>query len=528
MQLGSFLRHADGRIDIVEGRLLRNITGLPLPLHKVETIQKLIGVQAQFFPATHIAHGLNPKHISAWYVLLRPAEGKPYCYGPIISKTSWGGMVTRLSNLISTPCESHKVPGCPLCHATPIVIACFEDGHLRNALAAHGLAPETRIDFLDHASTALNEMFTSAATDTLRQSIANMRKEILAKPPRVLTTPYNLPAYVGDEYIGSLLLAAPHSLGLSTAATLSAWVKVAPPQLGNARVQTQHYSVQLGRHLSSRALKVIPNSITAASVLGDRPAAQQISPVLLPHRNAVSAICDSTANASKKRKTCDDTPELQGRAQRSNGEIPDWKWDDVATVQPANWPKAKAETDTCLTCISSKRNCVGTELDKEGRCMNCTKRQGHGGRKCYWKDPKRGIRTYADAKQADPEARYVYSNTRAGKPGKAQMLAQEQGQKDLAGVGVDASNSEDRVELTRVERPIPVLLKRPAKNEYKAEEKDVTNVDGIKEKKDAIEGENDSEPVKKEEVEDPQGGGDEDEAETKSRSHPILPLLLRH
>ena len=94
------------------------------------------------------------------------------------------------------------------------------------------------------------------------------------------------------------------------------------------------------------------------------------------------------------------------------------------------------------------RNCSGTELDKKGRCMKCTKQPGQGGRKCYWKDPARGIRTYADAKKADPSARYLWQNTRAGKAERAQKEITQQAR--LARNGYGTSIAGDQV-MTEVE-----------------------------------------------------------------------------
>jgi len=75
--------------------------------------------------------------------------------------------------------------------------------------------------------------------------------------------------------------------------------------------------------------------------------------------------------------------------------------------------------------------------------MKCTKQPGQGGRKCYWKDPALGVRTYADAKKADPNARYLWQNTRAGKAERAQKKVTQEAQ--LARIESGASAADNQV-----------------------------------------------------------------------------------
>lgn len=312
LQLGSFVRFADGRIELVEGRLFRNIEGLPLPLHKITTIEELIGVQIQFFPATYIAHGLDPNHISAWYVFYRPADEEARTHGPFTNNEEWSAEMKTLSETVNKPCKAHKIPKCALCQAPPIIIACFDDMHLKNGLATHGLAPGTKIDFLDYHSAALDDMYMSAS-DTLRQSIANLQREVRGRPFRVLATPYNLPAYNGDEYIGSLVLSAPRYLGLLPGASLTASAQITLPSQGPAPAQVQHFSARFGRRLGVNVLKVSRTQTTTQPLGADPAAAHQTGLGLPPGqpRAAIPQAGGGATNANGKRPAAKSTSDDQ-------------------------------------------------------------------------------------------------------------------------------------------------------------------------------------------------------------------------
>ncbi|KAK5085021.1 hypothetical protein LTR24_007287 [Lithohypha guttulata] len=308
LQLGSFIRFADGRIKLVEGRLFRNIEGLPLPLHKITTIKELISVQNRFFPATYLAHGLDPNHIGAWYVFLRPADEKARTHGPLTNEQEWSAEVKTLSETVNKPCKAHKLPKCALCQAPPIIIACFNDMHLQNGLATRGLAPGTKIDFLDYHSAALADIYMSAS-DTLRQSIASLQREVRGKPFRALTTPYSLPAYNGDEYIGSLVLSAPRSLGLVPGATLTASAQITLPSQGPAPAQVQHFSAQVGRRQDQSVLEVSRTQATTLPFRADRAAAHQRGPGLVPDQpyGAAPQAGGGATNSNGKRSAAKST-----------------------------------------------------------------------------------------------------------------------------------------------------------------------------------------------------------------------------
>lgn len=321
LQLGSFLRSANGEILMGESKLLRNIEGLPLPLHKIATMRELIGAYLQFFTATYVAYGLDPKFIVVWYILLRPADGKVRTHGPFTNDQPWGAVVKQLSELVSNPCEKHQLPRCALCQATPIIVACFDDMHLRNALATRCLAPGTQIDFLDYDNTALNDMYMSAS-DTLRQSIANLRRKVLGKPFRALATPYSMPVCDGDEYLGSLILSAPRFLGLNPGVDLGASVQITVRGQGAAPVQVQNFSAQWGRHYGTSIFRLC-RTHTAMLPSGTSLTAAHQAVLGLPPRRPLAMMTqtgDGAINANGKHLAAKST--LDDREKTSPSEEP--------------------------------------------------------------------------------------------------------------------------------------------------------------------------------------------------------------
>lgn len=132
----------------------------------------------------------------------------------------------------------------------------------------------------------------------------------------------------------------------------------------------------------------------------------------------------SSDNRAIKRVRTDET---RGRLA-STGIVQKPKDWSIATEKPAGL--TKLASDMCLTCIQYGRGCTGTLMAevltakgvKDIRCLSCTNnggRGGHGGRKCYWKEPAKGIFTYEDARVAY-NGITNFKNTRAGRLARAQ------------------------------------------------------------------------------------------------------------
>lgn len=141
-------------------------------------------------------------------------------------------------------------------------------------------------------------------------------------------------------------------------------------------------------------------------------------------RMASSHSPDSPPN--KKLKTVQLKTETRGRLASSGVESKPKDW-TKATEKPSGLEKA--EKDTCLTCINYGRNCHGTSLvqvemktsgKSDIRCITCASKAGHGGRRCYWKEPAKNINTYAQAK-AEYHGIENQKNTRQGRLARARL-----------------------------------------------------------------------------------------------------------
>ncbi|KAK5076446.1 hypothetical protein LTR64_006074 [Lithohypha guttulata] len=111
----------------------------------------------------------------------------------------------------------------------------------------------------------------------------------------------------------------------------------------------------------------------------------------------------------------------------------------------AEQPKGstKRDEDMCLTCIYHGRGCKGTELvmvKGKYRCPCCaTKRADNTGmRRCYWRNEAAGIRTYEDAKAADPHKFVNEENTRGGKLARAQKRLKQKAERAIKSATNDA------------------------------------------------------------------------------------------
>lgn len=465
-QLGSFRVRDDGTFEISQGRLLSNIAGLPLQLGMITTITNLIGAQIQYFSQTYIRLGLDPMYIRAWGLFLRPVNQLGKYFGPFTTDQQWSNAIQNLSQTVVADCAHHKISKCPSCQGTPMVIGFFEENHLNNALSTRGLSPLTQLDFVDHDGAPLNELII--ACPALRQSIAHMQAAARSSSIRTLPTPYNLPAYIGETYVGSLILPTPRLLGLVNGATLTMSAAINALRQGNTPAGTHAFSARLGLKHGRHALLVSQAQTTTLPLVGGRGRAS--APLLRPHSvtapdaarlsRPLTAVPGSYSNWDthppplKRQRSGTSTPSEGTTKHRrlivpgkegAVKEIPARKWEE-ASERPDTWPDSKDEDDICLTCIQNSRACTGTQLHgATGKCDRCEIGEGNGKgqRRCYWKQSAKRILTYSDAKDADPKGRRLPANTRAGRALRAKKQAEEQGQVGQTGVGSRVISSGD-------------------------------------------------------------------------------------
>lgn len=384
----------DGSINLVNNSLLCNTRGFPVDLNEIKTIASLNAIILTYFARTLGYYGLNLHHLSGYAGLFYSSSAGLYSYtlGPASTHESWREIFGYLVG--ETAPQNHcAIRKCSYCLNPPLILACFDESALSNALLSKGVDASVGMEFLDGTAQVLTAKHDRSASE-LKTAYMRLKTE-----------------------------AANGSLVKSLASTATNPHQYTLRHISQDQAELFSNNTSVGRvQISQLLTPMIPG------VVGNGSSLAVTAPVLtLSGAQATSTTpSDNDPSRGSLKRSADsdvDTPKrkLKRRNNWGNETPPPLP---AERIKASDWEKAtpkpkgntKAPTDTCLTCISQNRACKGTVINAFGKCENCAggEKGKSNKRKCYWADRDNGILTYDDARRAAGEdSRRLPQNTRA-------------------------------------------------------------------------------------------------------------------